>query len=112
ATGIVMDHGLIVEVADIKCAIGADARFDWPEPHVAAADEFGLTCFLSEVAVVPFCRPGAAVVDGATSGGGERTDEINLHVGLLVVADQRIRFAADNLGLVTAGPGDLAAGEG
>ncbi len=42
AAGVVVDDGLIVEVADVERAIGADADFDRAPPHVLAADEFRL----------------------------------------------------------------------
>ena len=91
--GIIVNDGLVVEIADIKSAIGSNASFDRAEPHVAAPNEFRFARFVravanavgfddfmmddvdggfgSEVAVVPFRRPRAAIVNGAPGGSGE-----------------------------------------
>src|SRR3954453_22786317 len=87
---VVMHNCLVVKIADVKRAVGTNARLDRPEPHVSAANELRLTSlvgdvtdavglddlmvnyidggFCREIAVVPIGRPGAAVVDGATGG--------------------------------------------
>ena len=108
AACIVVDGGLVIEIDDVKGAIGTDADFDGSEPEVFGGDEF---CFFAtwffcggvaesvwgeegvvddvdggfgdEVAVVPFGGPSASVIDGCACGGGEGADPIDLAVGFL-----------------------------
>ena len=106
--GVVVHDRLIVKIDEVECAIGTDAGFDGAEPEVGTADELGFLAsfFLGysvtytvgfdkfvmddverglggEVTIIPLGGPGPAFVDGATGGGGEATDLVDLHVGLL-----------------------------
>ncbi len=116
AAGVVVDHRLVVEIDHVERAVGSDARLDRAEPQVAAAHELRLLAarlaahvvahavaphelvvddvegrFAGEVAVVPTLRPGAALVDRATGGGGEAPHLVDLRVGLLRPRHERVR---------------------
>ena len=136
AARVVVNHGLVVEIDDVKRAVGTDARLDRTPPVIFPLHELGfLAAFFllrverhavgcrelvvhdvdrrlgGEVAAVPFFRPRATLVDRAPGGGGERTDLINLHVGLLIVVHQRICFLPDDVRLPARGVADFSARE-
>src|SRR3954465_14105692 len=93
STRVVMNHGLVIKIADVKRAIRPDACLNRTEPHISPRDELRLTYFVGDVAdairlhdfvmdqingglsrkvaVVPIRRPGAAIVDGTSRRGCE-----------------------------------------
>ena len=73
AAGIVVDDGLVVEVADVDGTVRADANLDGAPPHVLAADEFGFFAAGELVALVRAALLGESlVVDDVDRGfGGE-----------------------------------------
>src|ERR1041385_1958365 len=97
--GVIMNHGLVVPVRDVKRSIGSDARVDGTEPEIRTGQELGIFAallllryisrilrindvvmdeahcrFLEEMHVVPAFRPHATVIDAGTGGGREHTD--------------------------------------
>ncbi|CAB4583847.1 unannotated protein [freshwater metagenome] len=136
AAGVVVNDGLIVEVDDIQCAVGANAVFDRAEPQVLAAHELGFLAtglfvslvadsllldelvmhdvergFGGEVAVVPLRGPRAAFIDGATGGGGEIADLVDLHIGLLRPRHGGEGLLAADHAFPARGAGDFAFGQ-
>ena len=130
AARVVVDDGLIVEIHDVERAIRPDARVDGTEPFVASADELRFARLVrlegdavrlddlmmddvdgrlrGEVAVIPLLRPGAAAVNRAARRRREEAHQIDLHVGLLIVGNQRKGLLSANDRLVARGAGDLA----
>ena len=130
---VVVSDRLVVEVGDVKRAVGSDARVDRAEPFITSADELRFARLVrlegdairlhnlmmddvdsrlgGEVAVIPFRRPRAAAINSAARRRRKIADEIDLHVSLLVVGNQREGFLALDHGLVTRGAADLAARE-
>jgi hypothetical protein len=45
---IVVNHGLIVEIKNVKRTVRTDSRMNRPEPEIAAGDEFLLSFLISQ----------------------------------------------------------------
>ena len=136
AARVVVDHGLVVEIDDVKGAVGTDARLDRTPPVIFPLHELRLLAafFLrrveghavlrhelvvddvdrrlgGEIAAVPFFRPRATLVDRAARRRSELSHLIDLHVSLLVIRHQRICFLPDDVRLPARRVADFSARE-